>query len=195
MIDALDVLAEVALFRRQHERAVRLIAAAQQAADRLGLVAFPLRSGSERSGTWPPPAPHWATRTLKGRFEDGARLSLEEAVAYAQRGRGERAGATHGWASLSPVERQVVELASRGLNNPDIARELFMSRNTVKVHLSRAYAKLGVANRTELARLAARHLAGPLTAPRSHTHLGNVPQASRLSASISLSDARLDQLD
>jgi DNA-binding NarL/FixJ family response regulator len=51
----------------------------------------------------------------------------------------------------------VVELASRGLNNPNIARELFISRNTVKVHLSRAYAKLGVANRTELATLAARH--------------------------------------
>ena len=51
----------------------------------------------------------------------------------------------------------MVELASQGLNNPDIARELFISRNTVKVHLSRAYAKLGVANRTELARLAAHH--------------------------------------
>jgi DNA-binding NarL/FixJ family response regulator len=51
----------------------------------------------------------------------------------------------------------VVELASRGLSNPDIAQDLFISRNTVKVYLSRAYAKLGVANRTELARLAARH--------------------------------------
>ena len=49
----------------------------------------------------------------------------------------------------------MVELASQGLNNPGIARELFMARNTVKVHLSRVYAKLGVANRTELARLAA----------------------------------------
>ena len=97
---------------------------------------------------------------LERAVQDGARLSLEEAVAYAQRGRGERAGATHGWVSLSPVERQVAELASRGLSNPDIARELFISRNTVKVYLSRAYAKLGVANRTELARLAARRSQG-----------------------------------
>jgi DNA-binding NarL/FixJ family response regulator len=51
----------------------------------------------------------------------------------------------------------VVELASQGLSNPDIAGELFISRNTVKAYLSRAYAKLGVANRTELARLAIRH--------------------------------------
>ena len=50
-----------------------------------------------------------------------------------------------------------VALLAAGLSNPDIARELFISRNTVKVYLSRAYVKLGVANRTELARLAARH--------------------------------------
>lgn len=50
----------------------------------------------------------------------------------------------------------MAELASQGLRSPDIARGLFMSRTTVKVHLSLAYAKLGVANRTELARLAAR---------------------------------------
>jgi DNA-binding NarL/FixJ family response regulator len=55
----------------------------------------------------------------------------------------------------------VVELASRGLSNPDIAQDLFISRNTVKVYLSRAYAKLGVANRTELARLAARNSQDP----------------------------------
>ena len=46
----------------------------------------------------------------------------------------------------------MVELASQGLSNPGIAGELFISRNTVKAYLSRAYAKLGVANRTELAR-------------------------------------------
>jgi len=61
------------------------------------------------------------------------------------------------YASMCPVQRQVAELASQGLSNPGIAQELFMSRNTVKMHLSRVYAKLGVANRIELARLAARH--------------------------------------
>ncbi len=155
VIDALDILADIALFRRQHERAVRLIAAADQQRSILGLVAFPpARKRTERqlaAGTAP------GDENPKKTFQDGARLSLEDAVVYAQRGRGKRAGATHGWASLSPAERQVAELASQGLSNPDIARGLFMSRNTVKVHLSRAYAKLGVANRTELAGLAARH--------------------------------------
>jgi predicted ATPase/DNA-binding NarL/FixJ family response regulator len=160
VIDALDLLAEIALFQRQHERAVRLSAAAHEQRSILGLVAFPpARRRAEQhlaaAGT------ALGAEDFDNAFEDGARLSLEEAVAYAQRGRGEHASATYGWASLSPVERQVVELASRGLNNPNIARELFMSRNTVKAHLSRAYAKLGVANRTELARLASRHSHDP----------------------------------
>jgi DNA-binding NarL/FixJ family response regulator len=159
VIDALDVVAEVALVTGQYERAVRLIAAAQKERTAVGLVAFPmLRERTKRNLASAGTA--LGDESLERALQDGARLSLEEAVAYAQRGRGERAGATHGWVSLSPGERQVVELASRGLSNPDIARELFLSRNTVKVYLSRAYAKLGVANRTELARLAARHLQG-----------------------------------
>ncbi|HXL17190.1 MAG TPA: LuxR C-terminal-related transcriptional regulator, partial [Streptosporangiaceae bacterium] len=156
IIDALDAVAEVALFTGRYERAVRLIAAAQTERTTLGLVAFPtLRERTERNLASAGAA--LGDESLERALQDGARLSLQQAVAYAQRGRGEHADATHGWASLSPVERQVVELASQGLSNPDIARELFISRNTVKVYLSRAYAKLGVANRTELARLATRH--------------------------------------
>ena len=46
VIDALDILAEIALFRRQHERAVRLIAAAGRQRSSHGLVAF--RPASKR---------------------------------------------------------------------------------------------------------------------------------------------------
>src|SRR5260370_5832451 len=156
VIDALDILSDIALFRRQYERAVRLAAAAHEQRSVLGLVAFPhVRRRTERSLAAAGTA--LGEGNLKEAFEEGSRLSLEDAVAYAQRGRGKHASATHGWASLSPVERQVAGLASQGLNNPDIARELFMSRNAVKMHLSHVYAKLGVANRTELALLSARH--------------------------------------
>jgi predicted ATPase/DNA-binding CsgD family transcriptional regulator len=155
VLDALDVIAEVASFTGQYERAVRLIAAAQKERTTLGLVVFPmLRERTERNLASAGAA--LGDESLERALQDGARLSLQEAVAYAQRGRGEHADATHGWASLSPVERQVVELASQGLSNPDIARQLFISRNTVKVYLSHAYVKLGVANRTELAGLATR---------------------------------------
>jgi predicted ATPase/DNA-binding CsgD family transcriptional regulator len=155
VIDALDILAEIALFQRKHERAVRLSAAAQTQRGILGLVPFPQacqRAEEQRAAAGGALGAGIFARASR----DGAALSLAEAVAYAQRGRGEHAGAAHGWASLSPVERQVVDLASNGVNNPTIATELFMSRNTVKAHLSHAYAKLGVANRIELARLAAR---------------------------------------
>jgi predicted ATPase/DNA-binding CsgD family transcriptional regulator len=156
VIDALDLIAEIALLAGQHERAVRLLAAAQRERAAIGLVAFPMRrERTERNLALAGAA--LGDEGVEQARRDGAGLPLEEAVAYARRGRGERADATHGWASLSPVERQVVELASRGLSNPDIARALFISRNTVKVYLSRTYAKLGVANRTELARLVAGH--------------------------------------
>ena len=57
----------------------------------------------------------------------------------------------------------MVRLVADGLSNPEIGGRLFMSRGTVKSHLSHVYAKLGVANRTELATLATSRLA---TEPR-----------------------------
>ncbi|MCT2584202.1 helix-turn-helix transcriptional regulator [Actinophytocola sp. S1-96] len=81
----------------------------------------------------------------------GRALTLEQAAERALRGR-RAARPVTGWASLTPAERAVAELAVRGLSNPQIAAELFIGRGTVKTHLARAYAKLGVANRTELAR-------------------------------------------
>ena len=84
----------------------------------------------------------------------GAALSLDEAAAYARRARGSRRRPEHGWESLTTAEREVVQLAVEGLTNPEIGARLFMSRSTVKTHLSHVYGKLGVANRTELAALA-----------------------------------------
>ena len=86
--------------------------------------------------------------------DTGAALDLAEAIAYAGRSRGPRRRPDSGWASLTPTERSVVDLAAQGLSNPEIAERLFVSRGTVKTHLAHVYAKLQVANRTELARLA-----------------------------------------
>jgi DNA-binding CsgD family transcriptional regulator len=54
---------------------------------------------------------------------------------------------------LTPQELQVVRLAATGATNRDIAARLFLSPRTVSHHLYRAFPKLGVASRTELARL------------------------------------------
>ena len=50
--------------------------------------------------------------------------------------------------TLSARETEVLMLAGRGLTNAQIGRELFVSEATVKTHLLRAYAKLGVSGRT-----------------------------------------------
>lgn len=50
--------------------------------------------------------------------------------------------------SLSARERQVLGLVARGRTNAEIGRELFITEATVKTHLLRSYAKLGVDDRT-----------------------------------------------
>ena len=64
---------------------------------------------------------------------------------------GEGAAATPGaLAELTPQQRQIVILASRGLTNSEIADRLFLSSRTVASHLYRSYPKLGIAGRHQL---------------------------------------------
>jgi DNA-binding CsgD family transcriptional regulator len=91
------------------------------------------------------------------KWGEGAALSPEETIAYAQRGRGARKRPTSGWESLTPTERDVVRLVSEGLPNKDIATRLFISPRTVQTHLTHVYTKLGLASRVQLVHEAARH--------------------------------------
>lgn len=50
---------------------------------------------------------------------------------------------------LSPREVEVMELIARGRTNPQIATELFLSEKTVKNHINRIFAKLGVEARAQ----------------------------------------------
>ncbi|MGI5233384.1 ATP-binding protein [Actinoallomurus sp. CA-142502] len=54
---------------------------------------------------------------------------------------------------LTPQEFQVVRLAAEGSSSREIAARLFLSPRTVEYHLYKAYPKLGVSSRRELARL------------------------------------------
>jgi DNA-binding CsgD family transcriptional regulator len=93
-----------------------------------------------------------------------ARSSLEQAEAvfanagctgWAERTRSEleRVGARRPAAEgeLTPAEARVAELAVQGMTNKQIAAALVVSVHTVEVHLSRAYAKLGISSRGQLA--------------------------------------------
>ncbi len=57
---------------------------------------------------------------------------------------------------LTPQQREIAILASRGLTNSEIADRLFLSPRTVASHLHRSYPKLGIARRHQL-----RGLVGP----------------------------------
>ncbi|MFG2351707.1 response regulator [Streptomyces phaeochromogenes] len=63
-------------------------------------------------------------------------------------------------ASLSPRERDILALIGDGLTNREIGKRLFLSEKTVKNHISRLLAKLGVQRRVQAAVLAS-HLEQP----------------------------------
>jgi DNA-binding NarL/FixJ family response regulator len=58
---------------------------------------------------------------------------------------------------LTSRELEILQLAAQGYTNGRIARELWVTEQTVKFHLSNTYRKLGVANRTEASRYAHLH--------------------------------------
>jgi DNA-binding CsgD family transcriptional regulator len=64
--------------------------------------------------------------------------------------------AAHGWEALTPGEQRIARLVAQGQSNPDIAKELFLSRRTVQAHVSSILAKLQVRSRIGVALEASR---------------------------------------
>jgi two-component system, NarL family, response regulator LiaR len=58
---------------------------------------------------------------------------------------------------LTCREREILALLAKGLNNPEIADRLSISRSTVKTHISNILSKLGASTRGEVIALAIRH--------------------------------------
>jgi DNA-binding CsgD family transcriptional regulator len=154
--DTLECLSTLAGAAGSHREAARLFGAAAAIRDRMGAIRFKgWDSGYEAAVA--------ALRDALGDTDfdrgwaEGVALSTEEAIAYAQRGRGERKRPTSGWASLTPTERDVVRRVAEGLTNRDIATRLFVSPRTVQTHLTHVYTKLGLTSRVQLVQEAARH--------------------------------------
>ncbi len=154
--DTLECLAVLVGEACSHREAARLCGAAEAIRQRIGVVRFKIYDAGYQASVA-------ALRDAMGEkdfdsaWAEGAALSTEEAIAYAQRGRGQRKRPASGWASLTPTERDVVRLVSDGLANNAIATRLFVSPRTVQTHLTHVYTKLGLSSRVQLVQEAARH--------------------------------------
>jgi predicted ATPase/DNA-binding NarL/FixJ family response regulator len=157
-VDSLEAVAALAARAEPTPEAVRLLAAGDQARASLTYPRDPARRRAHQA-TVASLRGALGDRSFRQAWAEGARLTLDEAVAYVRRSRGARRRPATGWDSLTPTELDVVRLVVDGLSNPEVGSRLFMSRGTVKTHLSHVYAKLGVANRTELAAFATTRLA------------------------------------
>ncbi len=156
LADVLEILAMIAGATGRPEAACRLWGAAHTLRERTRLVRLPFFDVGHES------AVATARNTLgqaafDSAWAEGAELTREDAIAYAQRGLGKRVRSASGWGSLTPTEKSVAHLVSAGLANRDIAARLFISARTVQAHLTHIYGKLGISSRVQLAAEASRH--------------------------------------
>jgi predicted ATPase/class 3 adenylate cyclase/DNA-binding CsgD family transcriptional regulator len=155
LADIFECLADLASNTGHQLEAARLFGAGEAFRQRMGTVRFKLhQAGYESSVAALRDA--MEDKEFEAAWAEGAALSTEEAIAYAQRGRGERKRPTSGWESLTPAERDVVRLVCDGLANKVIATRLFVSPKTVQAHLTHVYTKLGLTSRVQLVQEAAR---------------------------------------
>ena len=84
----------------------------------------------------------------------GAIRQAVEGTIYSAMGRTEDTNGSAEASGLTPKELEVLSRVARGLSNKEISKELWLSEQTIKFHLTNIYRKLGVGNRTEATRYA-----------------------------------------
>ncbi len=157
VIDGLEGLAGIGVEFQQWETAARLLGAADAARETIGYAIHLVMRREDESAI----RAVLTADSFDRAHQEGRSLSLEGAVAYARRGRGERKRPKSGWSALTPAELQVAALVQTGLTNQEIGQRLFISARTVQTHLTHMFAKLSISTRTELAVEAGRRTSPP----------------------------------
>jgi DNA-binding CsgD family transcriptional regulator len=118
----------------EHARALVELGAALRRSGRRGDARGPLRAGLEL-------AQACGAAPVAARAREELRAS----------GVRPRPAAADGAAALTPSEARICRLAAAGNSNPEIAKQLFVTRATVESHLHSSYRKLGIASRKGIA--------------------------------------------
>ena len=108
-----------------------------------------------------PDAAAAAAASARARFESLRAAPWVAVVEQLAAAGGRRRPAAVSGGELTAQEQAVAHVVARGASNREAADELFISVKTVEHHLSRAYAKLGVRSRTQLAGVIRDRVASP----------------------------------
>jgi DNA-binding CsgD family transcriptional regulator len=151
----LEILAWAASGEQAHERAARLLGAADRLWRRIGAPLFCMRhlvSVHDHQKDQ-------VRRALGGKaydteFERGDQMGIDDAISYAleERSRTRKAAATHRpKEALTRREREVASLIADGMSNKEIAAKLVISRRTAEAHVEHILNKLGYTSRAQIA--------------------------------------------
>nr|WP_242670102.1 LuxR family transcriptional regulator [Mycobacterium decipiens] len=156
MPDAIELLAGLASDAGSHRQAARLFGAAAGQRQRTGETRHKIWDADYEAAM---AALHDAMgeADFDAAWAEGSAAPFDEAIAYAQRGRGERKRPSNGWDALTPAEHKIVQLVTEGLATKEISARLFVSPRTVQTHLTHIYAKLDLTSRVQLVQAAAQH--------------------------------------
>ena len=153
IIESLDALGGLAAgtVRRKGPYAARLLGAADALRQARGYAHTPAQR-QRHDGDVATLRDRLGQEDLDAAWAQGADWSVDEAAAYAAKGRTSPGRPRSGWASLTTRDREVAALASAGLSNSEIAARLFVDTEAVRKRLGRIFTKLGIHSRIELAR-------------------------------------------
>ncbi|HEV2741689.1 MAG TPA: LuxR C-terminal-related transcriptional regulator, partial [Rubrobacter sp.] len=153
----LEGLARVTSARGDHEGAARIFGAAEALLEAAG---DPLYAHAQDRADYARAVDALRSRldeeAFRAAWTEGRRMEMERAVGYALQPMKPSAPPAHP-AGLSAREVEVLRLVANGRTNGQVARELFISPNTVNRHLNSIYGKLGVSSRVAATRFAAEH--------------------------------------